>query len=82
MAQKNTIDKLFSDVFAGAPLIHLSNGRYGCQGKDKRVVEFSSGYPVGVLVRDGDILCWPLQGLNIMARIITLPGAHLSHSKA
>lgn len=58
MTQKISNGRLFSDVSAGAPLVRLSNGRYGYQGKDKRLVECSSGYPVDVLVRDGDALCW------------------------
>lgn len=58
MIQQNKKCPVCRTVPQSMQLIHLPNGRYGCQNSDGKVLEFSCGHSVDVLVRDGDILKW------------------------
>lgn len=58
MIQHNTKDPLRMTGSEGIQLMYLKNGRYGYREPDGRIMEFSCGHPVEVLIRDGDILRW------------------------
>ena len=58
MIQQNKKQPVCRTIPQNMQLIHLPNGRYGCQKPDGKILEFSCGRSVDVLVRDGDILKW------------------------
>lgn len=58
MIRQNTQSPAYGAGTAGVQLVQLKNGRYGYYGQNGRILEFTCGHPVDVLVRDGDTLRW------------------------